>query len=183
MVTTAPGVRARASTSARAGPRVKSPVGWISVERDSNGVIHAEFESILQEPAGRRVGAASRSKVMPDRELQQVANAIQALFAGNARPAKSVPTPSGSPFHRKCWDACRSIPRGQTRTYAWLAEQAGSPKAIRAAGQAMRRNPLPIIIPCHRVVAASGVGGFAGAAEPECARVRLKQQLLELERA
>ncbi len=165
--------------TAIAPTRVKTPIGWISLERDSDGVIHAEFESIL-EGTKRRTRATSREA---DPELTRVAKAIQATFAKNPRPAKSIPTPAGSPFHVKCWDACRSIPRGQTRTYAWLAEQAGSPKAIRAAGQAMRRNPLPIIVPCHRVVAASGVGGFAGAAEPDCARVRLKERLLGLERA
>lgn len=164
-------------TASIARTRVKTPIGWISVERDPSGVIRAEFESILE---GTKDRARATSKGT-DPDLAKVALAIQAFFARNPRPARSIPTPAGSPFHVRCWDACRSIPRGQTRTYAWLAAEAGSPRAIRAAGQAMRRNPLPIIVPCHRVVAASGVGGFAGAAEPGCTRVTLKQRLLELE--
>lgn len=102
---------------------------------------------------------------------------------GSEKELKRIATPDGSPFHRKCWEACRTIPRGETRTYAWLAAAAGSPKAIRAAGQAMRRNPLPIVVPCHRVVATTGIGGFAGDAAPDCERVSLKVQLLALERA
>jgi methylated-DNA-[protein]-cysteine S-methyltransferase len=71
--------------------------------------------------------------------------------------------------------AARKIPYGQVRTYGWLAKAAGNPKAARAAGQAMARNPLPIIIPCHRVIAASGgLGGFGGGLE-------MKRRLLELE--
>lgn len=90
--------------------------------------------------------------------------------------------PEGTEFQRRCWKACRSIPYGQTRTYAWLAEKAGRPGAARAAGQAMRRNPMPVVVPCHRVVGSSGwIGGFAGEARPTGASVNLKRWLLELE--
>ena len=81
-------------------------------------------------------------------------------------------------FHRSAWAACRAIPYGETRTYKWLAAQAGSPNAPRAAGQSMARNRLPIIIPCHRVVASDGtLGGFGKGAS----RLDLKQWLLDLE--
>ncbi|MBI4338723.1 MAG: methylated-DNA--[protein]-cysteine S-methyltransferase [Chloroflexi bacterium] len=81
-----------------------------------------------------------------------------------------------SPFFGSAWRACASIPAGETRTYRWLATQAGNAAAVRAAGQAMARNPLPIIIPCHRVVGSDGgLHGYGGGLE-------MKQQLLELER-
>ena len=82
-----------------------------------------------------------------------------------------------SPFFTAAWEACSSIPPGETRSYQWLAEAAGSPKASRAAGQAMARNPLPLIIPCHRVVGSNGgLHGYGGGG------VGVKARLLELER-
>lgn len=81
-------------------------------------------------------------------------------------------------FHRSAWEACRSIPRGETRSYGWLAIEARRPKATRAAGQSMARNRLPIVVPCHRVIASDGgLGGF-GKAE---AKLDLKRWLMKLE--
>ncbi|GAI87660.1 unnamed protein product, partial [marine sediment metagenome] len=73
------------------------------------------------------------------------------------------------------WEETRLIPYGETRSYAWVAKQVGKPKAARAVGQAMGSNPLPIIIPCHRVITSNGkLGGFGGGLE-------MKRQLLSLE--
>ena len=83
-----------------------------------------------------------------------------------------------SPFLRAAWEACQRIPRGQTRSYKWLASQTGRPKASRAAGQAMAKNWLPIIVPCHRVISSNGdLVGFGG--NDRC--LVMKKQLLELE--
>lgn len=80
-----------------------------------------------------------------------------------------------TPFTVKVLKAARSIPNGETRTYGWLAEQAGSPKAFRAAGQVMANNRLPIVIPCHRILGHSKrLGGFSGGLE-------MKIKLLEIE--
>ena len=82
---------------------------------------------------------------------------------------------SASDFQKKVWQAARLIPYGETRSYLWVATQAGNPMASRAAGGALGRNPLPIIIPCHRVIAGNGgVGGFTGGIE-------MKMRLLALE--
>ncbi|MHC5003440.1 MAG: methylated-DNA--[protein]-cysteine S-methyltransferase [Planctomycetota bacterium] len=92
--------------------------------------------------------------------------------------------PAGTRFQRECWAACRHIPRGETRTYAQLAELAGSPGAARAAGQAMRHNPLPVIIPCHRVIAGHGrLGGFSGSTDRAGRPLERKRLLLTLEGA
>jgi methylated-DNA-[protein]-cysteine S-methyltransferase len=83
----------------------------------------------------------------------------------------------GTPFQQKVWRAMLAIPRGQTRSYAWIAKKIGKPKAVRAVGAACGANPVPIVVPCHRVVASDGsLGGFGGG-------LALKKQLLKLEGA
>lgn len=80
-----------------------------------------------------------------------------------------------SPFQKRVWKTTQSIPYGETRGYAWVAGKIGIPKAARAVGQALARNPLPIIIPCHRVICSDGtLGGFSDGK-------LLKQRLLEME--
>ena len=69
---------------------------------------------------------------------------------------------TGTAFQRAVWRETRAIPLGRTRSYGDLAEAVGRPGAARAVGQAMRRNPQPIVTPCHRVVGAAGLGGFGG---------------------
>lgn len=82
---------------------------------------------------------------------------------------------SATNFEREVWQAARAIPYGETRSYSWLARQIGKPGGARAVGQALGRNPLPIIVPCHRVLTSSGqLGGFSGGLE-------MKRYLLKLE--
>ena len=84
---------------------------------------------------------------------------------------------AATPFQVKVWQVTRSIPCGETRSYRWVAEQTGKPAAARAVGQALGRNRLPIIIPCHRVIASDGsLGGYSGGLE-------MKRRLLKLEHA
>jgi O-6-methylguanine DNA methyltransferase len=82
----------------------------------------------------------------------------------------------GTPFQQAVWKALLQIPCGETRTYGQIAEQIGRPRAARAVGQAVGSNPLPIVVPCHRVVASTGLGGFGGG-------LAMKKRLLALERA
>jgi methylated-DNA-[protein]-cysteine S-methyltransferase len=91
-------------------------------------------------------------------------------------PCPSVPVDLAgvAGFTRRVLDAARAIPAGTTVTYGELARRAGSPRACRAAGQVMARNPIPLVIPCHRVVAAVGPGGYAGG-------LAMKARLLALE--
>lgn len=78
-------------------------------------------------------------------------------------------------FQREVWEATRLIPYGETRSYSWVAEQINKSRAMRAVGQALGKNPLPIIIPCHRVIASDGkLGGFSDGLE-------MKRLLLRLE--
>ena len=83
------------------------------------------------------------------------------------------------PFYRKVWRACAGIPKGQVRTYGWIAQQVGSPKAARAVGQALAANPFAPAIPCHRVVGANGA--LTGYSAP--GGIRSKRKLLIREKA
>lgn len=80
-------------------------------------------------------------------------------------------------FQWKVLDVTAKIPLGETRSYKWVAQQVGSPKAVRAVGQALKRNPYPVIIPCHRVIKEDGsLGGYAGGSGEK------KAELLDIER-
>ena len=129
-------------------------------------------------PAGDIVIDALRMDAVVAR---RAAEFITQNIAGKRVSFAGIATPKGTPFFERCWRACRTIPVGETRTYRWLANAAGSPLAIRAAGQAMRRNPLPMIVPCHRVVAADGLGGFLGSNNPRGKQMKLKVWLLQRE--
>jgi len=82
---------------------------------------------------------------------------------------------AATPFQREVWEITRLIPYGETRSYTWVAEQIGKPKALRAVGQALGSNPLPVIVPCHRVLNVDGkLGGYSRGVE-------MKRYLLSLE--
>jgi methylated-DNA-[protein]-cysteine S-methyltransferase len=81
----------------------------------------------------------------------------------------------GTDFERQVWLALKKIPFGETRSYKWIAEHIGRPSAVRAVGQALSKNPIPIVIPCHRVIESDGsIGGYSSG-------VNNKVRLLELE--
>ena len=129
----------------------------------------AEFESIYQDRYGRRP--------IPGELPAVYAGAIAKAAAGRAGSHVPVDLSAVSDFDQKALLLLRRIPRGEVRPYSWLAREAGHPRAVRAIGNAMARNPVPLLLPCHRVVpAVGGVGGYAfGAA--------LKRELLAREGA
>lgn len=112
------------------------------------------------------------ARTVPD----AIAGPLRDFAAGRPVDLASVPVEiTGTPFQRAIYAALRRVPRGRVRTYAGLAADAGRPRAMRAVGQAMARNPLPLVVPCHRVVAHDhGIGGYTGG-------VARKRALLELE--
>lgn len=102
---------------------------------------------------------------------------LEEFFAGERRAFDLPLRPAGTPWQQRVWAALRDIPYGATTTYGALARQLGVPRASRAVGHANGANPLSIVVPCHRVVGASGrLTGYAGGLERKAA-------LLELERA
>jgi methylated-DNA-[protein]-cysteine S-methyltransferase len=113
---------------------------------------------------------------------KKLAQQMKSYLEGKSIQCFDVETPVGPPFTSRCWEACKKIKYGETTTYHLLAKKAGSPKAARAAGQAMRANPTVILTPCHRVIATSGkLHGFAGSTHPDSPELKQKQFLLSLE--
>ncbi len=96
-------------------------------------------------------------------------------------PWDSIDTSGWTPFQHDVYRAISEIPHGETRTYAWVARKVGRGAATRAVGQALRKNPLPILVPCHRVVAANALGGFMGIVDPSQPELKLKRSLIEVE--
>jgi methylated-DNA-[protein]-cysteine S-methyltransferase len=122
--------------------------------------------------AARRFGDARI--VADDAGLAAERAALESAARGGALELRTALDPGGTDFQREVWAALRAIPRGATRTYGELARELGRPGAARAVGLAAGANPLPVIVPCHRLVAAAGLGGFSGG-------IATKRALLELE--
>ena len=110
---------------------------------------------------------------------------VRAYFL-RGEPIRAIPWDSleksgWTDFQTKVYSIISTIPHGETRTYSWVARRIGSGMASRAVGQALRKNPLPILIPCHRIVGAAALGGFMGRTDPQQPELLLKRRLLDLE--
>lgn len=121
---------------------------------------------------------AAQAPPLPTRPtplLQRAAQELQEYFAGQRCQFDLPLAPPGTPFQQKVWRALRQIPYGQTASYKQIAQAVGCPAACRAVGGANHKNPLPVFIPCHRVIGAGGrLVGYGGG-------LFLKQALLNLE--
>ena len=132
-----------------------SPLGPIGVTVDGTGRV-VRIELGVRDARCQQDAAAMRRC---DPVLRQLAE----YFAGRRRTFALELAPVGTPFQMAAWRALQAIPWGRTRSYAQLAEAIGRPTAVRAVGGANGANPLPIVVPCHRVIAADGsIGGFSG---------------------
>jgi methylated-DNA-[protein]-cysteine S-methyltransferase len=147
-----------------------SPIGPLLIAGDDAALYHICFpKNGKAEPPPRGWIEAARGPV---------ADAMRQLreYFAAARTGFDLPlNPQGTPFQRTVWRCLQEIPYGETISYAELAKRAGNPKAARAVGSANGANPIPIVIPCHRVIAANGtLGGFGGG-------LPTKEKLLALE--
>jgi methylated-DNA-[protein]-cysteine S-methyltransferase len=125
-------------------------------------------------PARVRLGTLSEDKNHP--VLLQAEQELAEYLDGKRKTFSVKLDPAGTPFQNKVWDALKTIPFGETCSYGAVARQVGNLKAVRAVGAAIGRNPISVIVPCHRVIGASGsLTGFAGG-------LKTKAFLLALER-
>lgn len=125
------------------------------------GDIYCVFEG--QDLIKISIKANNKHTLHPSPAASCLFSELDAYFKGKLRSFKQkIKFIGGTEFQHKVWLALKDIPYGETRSYKWIAERAGNPKAIRAAGQALKKNPLPIILPCHRIIASDGsTGGFS----------------------
>lgn len=146
---------------------VNSPIGKLTLASNGTAITQVEFEDnrhpLPQHPKGA------------DKILEKAKRELDAYFAGKLKMFTVPVAPEGTDFQRRAWAALQKIPYGATRSYGQQAAAIGNPQASRAVGAANGRNPIPIIIPCHRVIGAGGsLTGFGGGMER-------KKFLLDLE--
>ncbi len=150
--------------------RTSSPVGRLFLAASAKGLVRLEFEARVQRLNPRDIELKeSREALAPYLEE------LKEYFAGERRQF-SVPLDlRGTEFQLKCWRALLDIPYGETRSYRDLARAIGHPQAFRAVGMSNNRNPVAIVVPCHRVIAADGsLCGYGGGLD-------VKRRLLDLE--
>ena len=156
----------------------ETPFGWLALLSGGEGLRRIS----LQPSPGEALDGLGPALGDADEDTGAFAETLAAFedyFAGDVAALDGIPLDleAAPPFFGAAWAACRSIPPGETRSYQWLAEAAGNPRASRAAGQAMAKNPFPLVIPCHRVVGSNGgLHGYGAGG------VGVKARLLEMER-
>jgi methylated-DNA-[protein]-cysteine S-methyltransferase len=149
---------------------IDNPIVRLAVAADEQGLRAIRFLDgpgrLAPDPEWRR----------DDRALKAATRELRAYFAGELRQFSMALAPAGTPFQLDVWNALAAIPYGETTSYGEMARRIGRPKAVRAVGAANGSNPLPIVLPCHRVVGSNGsLTGYGGG-------IPIKQALLALER-
>lgn len=154
--------------------RIQSPIGALVIGVSEKGLAIIEFDR-GEFPKGRLAQSANWEE--SSARTGAVVRELEEYFAGERREFTVPLDLRGTDFQKKCWRALLKIPYGKTKSYAEIARAVGCPKGFRAVGMANHDNPVPIIVPCHRVLASDGtLGGYGGGLE-------VKQKLLELEGA
>jgi methylated-DNA-[protein]-cysteine S-methyltransferase len=152
--------------------------GWIGLAFSEHGLRATTLPRPTQDQALTELLDMGAADPMPEREMADIPERVAALASGQSgNLAMHIDWNGINGFRRRVMELCMSIPHGETRTYKWLAEEAGSPRAARAAGRVMATNPLPIVVPCHRVIGSDGDLHGYGAGLP------MKEALLRAEGA
>lgn len=142
-----------------------TPIGKLCIGEEDDSITRVTWSKVPQEYIQEETELILSCKIQ-----------LEEYFAGNRKQFDLPLAPKGTDFQKRVWKALTDIPYGETRTYGEIAAAVGSPKAARAVGMANNKNPIGIIVPCHRVVGADGkLVGYAGGMEK-------KEWLLELEK-
>ena len=161
----------------------ETALGWVAIAATERGIVRTSLPEPTLDIALKAISDIENgSPIVPNHALNEAKQLLIRYCNGESVALDTIPVDSSSwtPYAQRARAACRTIPRGEFRTYAWLAQQAsGNPKSARAAGRAMATNPAPIIIPCHRVIGSNGnLRGFGGTIG-----IPLKARFLEMEGA
>ncbi len=151
-------------------------IGWVGIVFSDRGIITLHLPRVSRAHALRNLQNEFPRGVLVAHAPANIARELREYALGRRREFDLLLDWSAvKPFQHAVLLAARTIPFGETRSYGWIAREIGNPRASRAVGQALHNNPVPIIVPCHRVLASNGgLGGYAGGLE-------LKRKLLELE--
>ena len=133
-------------------------ISWVGQAEDA-----ATFESRFRAQVGRDIG---RADALPER----LASAVSRRLRGDRRVRIPLDLRGHTPFEVAVWMKALEIPRGEVRPYGWIAAEIGKPKAVRAVGTALAHNPVPLVVPCHRVVRSDGTIGQYSMGGPEAKR-------------
>lgn len=163
---------------------ISSPVGPLFLAASAKGLVALEFDqrlpgqqTIRPNPRDLRVESKTIRFEPSECELRPYALELEEYFGGVRREFSFALDLRGTQFQLECWRALLAIPYGETRTYADIARAVGRPQGFRAVGMANNRNPIAIVVPCHRVIASDGtLCGYGGGLDT-------KRKLLELEGA
>lgn len=151
----------------------QAPFGIIHVILDETGVYRIELTS-----EGWQKSVTEFALIEDQHRCREAVRQIGEYLGGQRKHFNLPLSIQGSEFSRKVWQELQNIPYGETRSYAEIARAIGKPDGFRAVGQANRRNPLPMIIPCHRVIGKNGaMTGYIGKGY-----LGIKEELLEMER-
>ena len=143
-------------------------IGKIGIADNGDAITQLTFDD-------EKVPADASVKETP--LIKEAAQQIKEYLAGKRKVFDIPIAANGTPFQQIVWEALRAIPYGETRSYKEIAESIGQPKACRAVGMANNRNPIALMVPCHRVIGANGkLVGYAGGLD-------IKEKLLNLEKA
>ena len=151
-------------------------MGWIGILGSATGLLRTTLPHPSAQEIRRIFSDSIKHATLSPHLFKDLIERLRLYFGGHkAGFPDKLDLSQATTFQCKVWETTRLIPYGETRSYAWVAEQTGKSGATRAVGQALAKNLLPIIIPCHRVVASDGqLGGFTGGVE-------IKRLLLSLE--
>jgi methylated-DNA-[protein]-cysteine S-methyltransferase len=157
---------------------VSTEFGWVGLGGSEAGLVLLTLPRSSRKAAISEVEEFSADAVEDTSAFGDLPYRLQRYFYGEKVSfPDSLDLSGATDFQKAVWNATRFIPYGETRTYVWVAQQIGNPRASRAVGGALARNTFPIIVPCHRVIASNGnPGGFSGG-------LALKKRLLKLEAA
>jgi len=155
---------------------IDTDMGWIGILGSAKGLLSATLPQPSAQEVRRLLGDSINYATRSPHLFQDLTERLRIYFGGHkVNFPDELDLSRATAFQREVWETTRLIAYGETRSYTWVAEQIRKPRAVRAVGQALGRNPLPIIVPCHRVLTSNGkLGGFSGGIE-------VKKRLLHLE--
>lgn len=152
----------------------KTVAGWVGLGIEDGAVCASTLPTTRDEALSAMAKAGADQPAARDEAAPFVSLAKRAAAGEEVDARAAVRLTGGTAFQRAVWEGMLTIPHGHTISYGELARRAGRPKAVRAVGQAVGANPIPLLIPCHRVTASNGPGGFGGG-------LALKRALLKQE--